>query len=64
MGYFDGATVTEIHAIPAVYAKGQPGLWRLDLAAEQLVRERYAAAREKAQRAALTSGPDFPWGDC
>lgn len=50
MGYFDGATVTEIHAIPAVYAKGQPGLWRLDLAAEQLVRERYAAAREKAQR--------------
>ena len=63
VGRWDGARLVDLQPVPAFFAKGAPGLWRLPAAEEQEVRRRYAAAQEKALGAARTSGPAFPWGD-
>ena len=65
VGRWDGARLIDLVPIERVFAKGQPGLWRLDSVAEQTVRERYAAAvAKKPAFEVLTMQPDYDWGDC
>ena len=63
VGRFDGARLLEVEAIPVVYCKGNPGLWRLSPADERVVRDRYRTAMGARSKRPISGGPLMPWGD-
>lgn len=63
VGRWDGARLVEIEPIEPVFAKGNPGLWRLSAEDERVVRERYAAALAKRQGRPISGSAGFNWSE-
>lgn len=63
VGRWDGQQLLDVEPIEVLFAKGAPGFWTLSPADEQVVRERYAAARVKRQGRPISGEPGFDWGN-